>query len=169
MAEEPLCWFVLRMSHGRELRVRDRLTALGVEHFIPTQKTRGATGRTVEKPLVNCLGFLRATKKDALDLIHFRGVQADYVLDHATHKLMVVPDREMDDFRRVFDLSLEDVTTERPLALGAPVEVVKGPLVGVRGRVLGASGRWFVVVELMGILYAHAKVPKAWLKELEMK
>ena len=68
MAEEPLCWYVLRMTHGRELRVRDRLLALGVEHFIPTQKTRGARGRSVEKPLVNCLGFVRATKTDALDL-----------------------------------------------------------------------------------------------------
>ena len=167
MAEEPLCWFVLRMSHGRELRVRDRLTALGVENFIPTQKTRGATGRTVEKPLVNCLGFVRATKKDALDLIHFRGVQADYMLDHATHKLMVVPDREMDDFRRVFDLSLDEVTTERPLALGAPVQVIKGPLSGVHGRVVGEAGKWYVVVELLGMLYASARVPKSWLQLAE--
>ena len=167
MAEEPLCWFVLRMSHGRELRVRDRLTALGVENFIPTQKTRSATGRIVEKPLVNCLGFVRATKKDALDLIHFRGVQADYVLDHATHKLMVVPDREMDDFRRVFDLSLDEVTTERPLALGESVVVTKGPLTGVQGRVVGEAGKWYVVVELLGMLYASARVPKSWLQPAE--
>ena len=164
MAEEPLCWYVLRMTHGRELRVRDRLLALGVEHFIPTQKTRGARGRPVEKPLVNCLGFVRATKTDALDLIHFRGVQADYMLDHATHRLMVVPDREMDEFRRVFDLSLEDVTTERPLALGESVIVTKGPLTGVHGRVVGEAGKWYVVVELLGMLYASARVPKSWLQ-----
>ena len=96
MAEEPLCWYVLRMTHGRELRVRDRLLALGVEHFIPTQKTRGARGRAVEKPLVNCLGFVRASKTDALDLIHFRGVQADYMLDHATHRLMRCPSAQCD-------------------------------------------------------------------------
>ena len=164
MAEEPLCWYVLRMTHGRELRVRDRLLALGVEHFIPTQKTRGARGRAVEKPLVNCLGFVRASKTDALDLIHFRGVQADYMLDHATHRLMVVPDREMDDFRRVFDLSLEDVTTERPLSLGESVIVTKGPLTGVHGRVVGEAGKWYVVVELLGMLYASARVPKSWLQ-----
>lgn len=164
MAEEPLCWYVLRMTHGRELRVRDRLLALGVEHFIPTQKTRGARGRSIEKPLVNCLGFVRATKTDALDLIHFRGVQVDYMLDHATHRLMVVPDREMDDFRRVFDLSLDEVTTERPLTLGAPVQVVKGPLAGVRGRIVGDAGKWYVAVELLGVLYARARVPKSWLQ-----
>ena len=164
MAEESLCWYVLRITHGRELRVRDRLLVLGVEHFIPTQKTRGARGRTVEKPLVNCLGFVRATQKDALDLIHFRGVQADYMLDHATHRLMVVPDREMDDFRRVFDLSLEDITTERPIALGSCVKVIKGPLTGVQGRVLGEAGKWYVAVEILGMLYARARVPKSWLQ-----
>ena len=167
MSEESLSWFVLRMTHGRELRVRDRLQALGVEHFIPTQKTRGWRGRTVEKPLVNCLGFVRATKKDALDLIHFRGVQADYLLDHATHRMMVVPDREMDDFRRVFDLSVEDADFERPIAPGARVRVKKGPLTGVEGQVLSVDGKWYVAVTLMNMLYARARVPKSWLELLD--
>lgn len=164
MAEEPLCWYVLRMTHGRELRVRDRLQSLGVEHFIPTQKTRGYRGRSVEKPLINCLGFVRTTKKEGLDLIHLRGIPADFLLDHATHRLMVVPDSEMDDFRRVFDLSRESVSTERPLELGASVQVVKGPLAGIHGKVLGEAGKWYVVVELLGILFARATVPKAWLQ-----
>lgn len=167
MSEDPLHWYVLRMTHGRELRVRDRLLALGVEHFIPTQKTRGWRGRTVEKPLVNCLGFVRATKKDALDLIHFRGVQADYLRDHATHRMMVVPDREMDDFRRVFDLSVEEADFERPLAPGARVRVKKGPLTGVEGTVLDEGGKLYVCVALMGLFYARASVPKSWLELLD--
>ena len=167
MSEEPLFWYVLRMTHGRELLVRDRLQALDVEHFIPTQKTRGYRGRTVEKPLVNCLGFVRATKKDALDLIHLRGVRADYLLDRATHRMMVVPDREMDDFRRVFDLSVEEGDFERPLEPGACVRVVKGPLTGVEGRVLGIDGKWYVAVSLLGMLYARARVPQAWLEIIE--
>ncbi len=167
MREEPLLWYVLRMTHGRELLVRDRLQTLGVEHFIPTQKTRGYRGRTVEKPLVNCLGFVRATKKDALDLIHLRGVRADYLLDRATHRMMVVPDREMDGFRRVFDLSVEEGDFERPLEPGARVRVVKGPLTGVEGQVLGIDGKWYVAVSLLGMLYARARVPQAWLELVE--
>ncbi|MBR6269318.1 MAG: transcriptional regulator, partial [Bacteroidales bacterium] len=100
--------------------------------------------------------------------IHYRGVQADYMLDHATHRLMVVPDREMDDFRRVFDLSLDEVTTERPLTLGACVKVLKGPLAGVQGRVVGEAGKWYVAVELMGVLYARARVPKSWLQSADL-
>lgn len=167
MSEDTLHWYVLRMTHGRELLVRDRLQTLGVEHFIPTQKTRGYRGRTVEKPLVNCLGFVRTTKKDALDLIHLRGVRADYLLDRATHRMMVVPDREMDDFRRVFDLSVEEVDFERPLEPGARVRVVKGPLMGIEGQVLGIDGKWYVAVSLLGMFYARARVPQAWLELVE--
>ena len=167
MSEDTLHWYVLRMTHGRELLVRDRLRTLGVEHFIPTQKTRGYRGRTVEKPLVNCLGFVRTTKKDALDLIHLRGVRADYLLDRATHRMMVVPDREMDDFRRVFDLSVEDVDFERPLEPGARVRVVKGPLMGIEGQVLGIDGKWYVAVSLLDMFYARARVPQAWLELVE--
>ena len=169
MSEEPLHWYVLRMTHGRELQVRNRLQALGVEHFIPTQKTRGYRGRVVEKPLVNCLGFVRTSKKEALDLIHLNGVQADYLLDRATRRLMVVPDREMDDFRRVFDLSVEEGDLERPLAPGARVRVMKGPLAGVEGQVLGIDGKWYVAVSLLGMFYARARVPQAWLELVENK
>ena len=119
--------------------------------------------------MVNCLGFVRTSKKEALDLIHLNGVQADYLLDRATRRLMVVPDREMDDFRRVFDLSVEEGDLERPLAPGARVRVMKGPLAGVEGQVLGIDGKWYVAVSLLGMLYARARVPQAWLELVENK
>ena len=61
-------WFVARTRHGAEIGVRDRLASFGVEYFVPTVKTRGWRGRTVEKPVINCLIFIRATQPDALAL-----------------------------------------------------------------------------------------------------
>ena len=160
-------WYVAYVHHGRELKVRDRLAALGIEHFVPTQKVPGSRRKIVERPLINCLAFIRATKEDALDLIHHQGVQADYRTDCATHSMMIVPDKQMDDFRRVFDLSLEagGVSTEAP-EVGSQVRVVRGPLTGVVGRVSGYRGRVHVVVSLMDLLFASAEVPAAWLESL---
>ena len=160
-------WYVAYVHHGRELKVRDRLQALGVEHFVPTQKVPGSRHKVVERPLANCLAFIRATKDEALDLIHNRGIQADYRTDCATRTLMVVPDKEMDDFRRVFDLSAAtgDVTTAPP-EVGAAVRVARGPLTGVVGHVSGYRGRVHVVVSLMDLLYATAEVPATWLEPL---
>ena len=102
-----------------------------------------------------------------IDLIHNRGIQADYRTDCATRTLMVVPDKEMDDFRRVFDLSAAtgDVTTAPP-EVGAAVRVARGPLTGVVGHVSGYRGRVHVVVSLMDLLYATAEVPATWLEPL---
>lgn len=164
-AAEQLAWFVARARHGTEIGVRNRLSELGVEHFIPTRKTRGWRGRMVEKPLINSLVFIRATRSAALDLIHFQGVRADFVFDCATRKLMVVPDKAMDDFRRVLDLSTDEGgLMDRPLTEGELVRVVKGPLQGVEGRVAELQGRHYVVVSLLGSLFARAAVPRAWLE-----
>ena len=158
-------WYVARTRHGREIGVRDRLDSLGVECFIPTRQRKASSGRrTVEVPAINCLVFLRATRQDALDLIHYRGVPADYLFDCATHQMMTVPEKQMDDFRRVFEASIsEGGLVDQPLAVGEQVRVVRGPLKGVEGRVLELQGKIYVVVGLMNCIFARARVPRAWL------
>ena len=158
-------WYVARTRHGAELGVRDRLAALGTEHFVPTVRSRGWRGRTIEKPAVNCLVFVRATQAEALELVHARGLRADYIFDCATHRLMIVPDKEMDDFRRVLDLSPDaGGLVDKPLEQGERVRVTKGPLQGIEGRVVTQQGRHYVVVSLLDSLFARASVPRAWLE-----
>ena len=160
-------WYVTRTRHGAEIGVRNRLVTLGVEHFVPTVQTRGWRGRMVEKPVLNCLLFVRATQAEALALIHERGLPADYLFDHATRRLMVVPDKAMDDFRRVLDLSTDaGGLMDRPLEQGARVRVAKGPLQGVEGRILELQGKHYVVVSLLDSLFARASVPRAWLETI---
>lgn len=158
-----------RTRHGSELGVRNRLSALGVEHFVPTRVRRATRGKAlVEEPLLSSLVFLRATKADALDIIHRRGVQADYLFDCATRQLMVVPEKQMADFRRVFDLSTEEGgLVDAPLKVGERVRVTRGCLKGVEGYVLELQGRTYVVVGLLNCLYARARVPRAWLEKIE--
>ena len=158
-------WFVARTRHGAELGVRDRLRALDVEYFVPVEQTRNERGRTVERPVINCLVFVHATQAEALALIHERGLPANYLFDCATRHLMVVPDKEMDDFRRVLDLSTDaGGLMEHPLTQGAAVRVAKGPLQGVEGHILEQKGKQYVVVSLLNSLFTRASVPRAWLE-----
>lgn len=161
-------WYVAKTRHGSELGVRRRLDALGVENFVPTRRRKALRGNSfVEEPLLSCLVFLRATKADALDLIHSRGVKADYLFDCATRQLMTVPEKQMEDFRRVFDASLEEGgLVDKPLYIGDRVRVTKGALRGVEGYVVVLQGRIYVVVELLNCLYARARVPRAWLEKI---
>lgn len=169
MQGQTAYWYVARTRHGAELGVRKRLSDLGVEHFVPTRMRASSRGKSmVEEPLLTSIVFLKATKADALDLIHTRGVKADYMFDCATHGMMVIRDKEMDDFRRVFDLSIEEGgLVDVPLEVGERVRVIRGALKGVEGRVLELQGRIYVVVSLLNCLYARARVPRAWLEKIE--
>ena len=126
------CWFAAHTRCGAELRIREWLGRLGTEHFLPTElrsRTRGHS--SYEKPLIPGLIFVRATKTQACALANEQGVPVRYLIDPATRSLLVVPDKQMDDFRRVLDLSTtEGGLVDRPLALGDRVRVTKGVLRG---------------------------------------
>ena len=158
------CWFAARTRCGQELKVRDRLAAEGVEHFVPTVPSNGPRK---EKAAVNGLVFLRATKAEALELANGKALPVKYIVDCATRTLLVVPDKQLEDFRRVLDLGLtEGGLVDRPLALGDRVRVTKGPLRGVEGRVLEFHGKLYVVVGLLDCLFAKARVPRSWLERV---
>ncbi|KWW27445.1 MAG: transcriptional regulatory protein UpxY-like protein [bacterium P3] len=167
-AVHTLNWYAARTRYGQELGVRDRLEKAGVEHFIPTRRVRKSRGKaTFEKPVINNLVFLRATKREACALANEGGLPVRYIVDCATRSLLVVPDKQMEDFRRVLDLDTDGGgLMDRPLALGDRVRVVKGALRGVEGRVLEFQGRVYVVVGLMESLFAKARVPRAWLEKV---
>ena len=158
-------WFAARTRYGQELKVRDRLEARGVEHFIPTVPSDGPRK---EKAAVSNLVFLKASKPEALELANTGVIPVKYIVDCATRTLLVVPDKQMEDFRRVMDLSLEEGgLMDRPLALGDRVRVTKGPLRDVEGHVVEFHGKYYVVVNLLDCLFAKAQVPRSWLERIE--
>ena len=169
MGTEKTFWFAARTRYGQELGIRRRLETLGVEHFIPVRRTRSSrTGREVESPLITNLVFLRATKSEACDLANSGMIRVSYIVDCATGTLLVVPDKQMDDFRRVLDLGLEEGgLVDEQLSLGEWVRVTKGALRNVEGRVLELRGRLYVVVGLLDCCYAKAQVPRSWLERID--
>ena len=143
--------------------MRNRLVREGVENFVPVRTKDGR-----EHPILNSLVFLRTTKSEALELANTGVIPVKYVIDCATRTLLVVPDKQMEDFQRVLDLSLEEGgMMDRPLSLGDRVKVVKGPLKGVEGHVIEFQGRYYVVVSLLDCLFARARVPRSWLEKVD--
>jgi transcription antitermination factor NusG len=159
---EP-CWFAARTRYGQEVGIRDRLEQEGIEHFIPTVRVRKSRGKGQwERPVVTNLVFLKATKAEACALANEKGLPVRYIIDCATRTLLVVPDKQMEDFKRVLDQNAE-VSTE-PLALGDRVKVTRGPLKGVEGHIVEFQGRIYVVVSLLDCFFAKAHVPRGWLE-----
>jgi len=160
-------WYVARTGYGRELRVRDRLATLGVECFIPTGTRRNYRGRQTEHALIPNIVFIRATKQEACELKTACGLPVNYLFDYATHTMMTVRDRQLEDFRKVLAASIEEGgLMEEPVSLGDRVRVTRGPLRGVEGYVVELQGKFYLVVELCMQIYARARIPRAWLEKV---
>ena len=84
--------------------------------------------------------------------------------DLFTHSMLVVPDKQMEDFMFVMDLNPDGFFDNEPFAIGAKVKVVKGDFSGIEGEVATEANKTYVVIRIKGVLVASVKVPKSYLK-----
>lgn len=166
--ESPYQWFAMRATYRRELIARDYLIGRGIEVFVPLKKVvkeiRGIK-RKLTVPAINSLIFVHA-RKEELQEAKF-GV--DY-LQYLTRKLdgrsipIIVPDRQMEQFRQVVEDDTIDKTFYAPeeldLAKGTKVRVHGGPMDGIEGvllKVKGKRARQFTM-EVEGIVTLSTEV-----------
>jgi transcription antitermination factor NusG len=168
--QERLRWFASRTRFGQELSIKRSLEQRGVEHFIPTKRTivvRRGKERPAEVPLIRNLVFLRATKKTALSLANEYSIPLHFIIDRVSKSLLVVPDKQMEDFMRVLDMSKDEGgLVDSPVVPGDKVRVTKGDLAGVEGNVLETRDSTYIVVTLFDFLQAKAHIPRAWLEKI---
>lgn len=177
MIEKQVYWFAARTRDKQELAIRESLEKLktteGLElnYYLPTQTvTRQLKYRrkTVEVPIIRNLIFVQATKQVACDLPNRYGVPLFYMRDLSAHSMLVVPDKQMEDFIYVMDLDPDGVSFNNDhLVVGHKVKVMKGNFQGVEGEVATEANRSYVMIHIQGILKASIKVPKNYLKIIE--
>lgn len=151
-------WFVARTRHSQELALAAKLVDLHIEHFVPMRKDfrirRGKRVR-VDVPVIANLIFLKATKQDACALANGRGLPLYYIVDHSTRAMMEVPEKQMEDFRRVVEQQPDAVSADVPLVPGQKVRVISGELTGVEGEILSTPDGDNLVVTIGRILCAR--------------
>ena len=164
-------WYVGRAGNCQALSAKRKLEQWGVEHFVPTFKTmviRNGRKKMVEKPLAGNLVFVRGTKLDVSNLINYRALPIHLIPDRCGNSsALVVPDKQMEDFMRVFEYSKADnESPEIILQTGDRVRVKCGELEGVEGEVIESPECTYVSVSLFGMLQARAKLPAFFLEKI---
>ena len=147
--EEKVCWFATITRSGQWKKIDRRLGELGVEHYIPYS--------------YRTMVFLHTTKSTALTLVNSGEVKGRFLIDHNTRTLLEVPEKQMDDFMRILDLSPDaECLTTVPLAKGDRVKVVKGALSGVEGDIVEMHGSLYLVVSVLSLLSARVEIPRSY-------
>ena len=108
--------------------------------------------------------FLKTTKATALSLVNSGEINVRFIIDHNTRTLLEVPDRQMEDFIRVLDLSPDaECLTDVPFLKGDRVRVMKGALSGVEGEIVEVSDRTSLIVRVSTLMCAKVSIPRNYL------
>ncbi|MEG2365228.1 MAG: UpxY family transcription antiterminator [Alistipes sp.] len=161
-------WFAARVRHSQEFAVRDTLLKFDIICYVPTHiVVRELKYRRVqvEVPVISNLIFVYATKERACAAANDFGIPLYYMQDASTHAMLVIPDKQMDDFRFVMEHGADEVTIDdAAMVAGDKVLVMKGDFSGVRGEMVRISSHTHVLIRIPQILSAVVRVPKSYLK-----
>ena len=148
--EGNIRWFAARTRNGQWKKISSRLGELGVEHYIPDT--------------YNTLLFLHTEKPTALSLVNSGEINARFLVDHGTRTLLEVPQKQMEDFIRILDLSPDaQCLTDVPLMKGDRVTVAKGPFRGVEGEIVETDGALYLYVRVLSLLCARIRIPRSYI------
>ena len=177
MTEQQKYWFAARTRDKQEFTVRkslDRLKSkehLELDYYLPTRFVISQLKyrrKRSEVPVIRNLVFVHSTKQTACDISNIYNVPLFYMKDLFTGNMLVVPDKQMDDFRFVLDLSPDGVSFDNSaLVVGSKVKVVKGEFAGIEGKVGIEANKTYVIIHIQGVLTANIKIPKSYLKPIE--
>ena len=150
-----LSWYAIRTRARHEKLVRDRLAGQGIEHLLPTVVRLNQwkdRKKEVEMPLFSCYCFARFHWPDRLPVLQTSGVVE---IVGGSEVPEAVPDEEIHAIQTLMNSPLR-YDPHPYLQEGMPVEVIRGPLAGVRGILLRKDKRYRLVISVRLIQQAAA-------------
>ena len=173
-------WYVLRVSYGRAEKANDMLMSKGIETFLPLHTIyKVINGKRTKRrvPLLPNFLFVHTTLQIIETLLksvptlsfitfYFNHFETN---DNGKNPPLVVPKREMDNFKKLTDIDDEHIRVVDESQLryckGDIVRVTDGAFCGIVGKVAKITGQQRVVVEIPGLCnIATAYIPKAFLE-----
>jgi transcription termination/antitermination protein NusG len=132
---QPYCWFALQTRSRHEKIVRDQLDMRNIEHFLPTMRRLSQwtdRKKQIEVPLFAGYCFARFSSSDRLPVLQSQGVVR---VVGSGGRAEPIPDEEIESLRRLIN-NASDYVCHPYLREGMLVEVINGPLQGVKGRLI---------------------------------
>lgn len=161
-----ICWYPMRVTYGREQAVSTFLSSIGVENYLPMTERSWRDGKAIRHkmvPAISNLLFVHDSRKHITELKHTRQdaeplryiTRPVSVEDDDMREIIIVPDRQMENFMRVADGPEEERTfltaEEMHGKSGDRVVVTSGPFAGVEGVIKRIHGNKRVTIELEGV------------------
>lgn len=145
--EKQVHWYAVMVKSRHEKWVAAALKGKGYVEYLPLYQKRHYTGkrmRTTQLPLFPNYVFSQFDAHDRLPILTIPGV---FAIVQSAGQLAGIEESEIDAIRRLCESDRE----LSPWPYGAPgsaVEVVEGPLAGVRGTLVSSKSKYRLVVSV---------------------
>lgn len=141
----PKQWFALCTHSRHEKAVRERLCKKGYEEFLPTLIcTSRWSDRTkkIETPLFPGYCFARFENSELFDVLQVPGVC--YVVGGGGQPESI-PGEEIEALRKLMTSEVS-YSPHQSISEGTLVQIARGPLAGIRGRLMRQDGGHYVII-----------------------
>jgi len=160
-------WYAVYTRPRAEKLVHKRLMEVGIETYLPLQKTYRMWSdrkKLVEKPLLSSYIFVKSTRQNFPAVYRTNGVVKFVSFEGQP---VSIPQNQIDVLRLLIDSNAEiEVSSER-FAPGDNVEVISGSLIGLRGELIktGSHNRVLIRIDKLD-QNLMLKIPKTFLKKI---
>lgn len=163
-------WYVAYVRMHHERKVSERLEKMGIESFVPIQQELHQWSdrrKVIDKVLLPMMVFVHATPKERMEVLTISTVSRFMVM-RGESSPAVIPDEQMSRFRFMLDYSEESVSMNTTLlSPGKKIQVIKGPLSGLKGELVTVNGKSKVAVRLTMLGCALVDMPVGYVESLD--
>jgi transcription antitermination factor NusG len=149
VAEKQLNWFVVKTRSRAEQKVAQRISAKGLNVYLPLQKTiRQWSDRKkkVEVPLISSTLFIQTDEKSLSVLYNIPGFHS---ILYFLGKPAIVRENEINNLKLLLkeDIEIENGNFEK-FKKGESIEVIRGPLQGIIATSIDEGRTHKLIVEI---------------------
>lgn len=163
-------WLIAQVRIYHEKKTSERLTKMGIVNYVPIQKKTHLWSdrrKQIDHVVIPMKIFVYVDAKEQKEVLMLSAVSR-YMVLHGESTPAVVPDAQMEKFMFMLDYSEETVNmSDRPLAAGEKVRVIKGPLRGLEGELVTLSGKTKIAVRLDMLGCASVDMPIGYVERLK--
>jgi len=142
-------WYAVYTNSRAEKRVSDRIAELGIEAFLPLQKTLRQWSdrkKLIEKPLISSYVFVKIIPREYLIVRKIDGVVKFIMIQG---KPIPIPEVQITNLRILCGSDAEVELSTNVYEKGDLVEVTVGSLTGLRGELIRVGRKHKVVIRII--------------------
>ncbi|KAF0195066.1 MAG: NGN domain-containing protein [Bacteroidetes bacterium] len=141
-------WYACFVKPRAEKAVAARMTGAGVECYLPLQRIRRRWSdriKWVDEPLIRSYVFVKVNNKSFRKVLFIEGFLRFITFES---RAVPIPDWQIEALKLILEKGVDLEVTAGSFEAGQQVEVIAGPLIGLKGELVEARGNKRMLLRL---------------------